>query len=94
MALNRYAVAVLKDGLGDRAAAQEVVTLLNTHASGTLSSRTKRIIREAMGSRADGNVVITAFQASTALPATTVAELGHALGSRRGAALIAAELIA
>ena len=94
MALNRFAVNVLRQALGDRAAGDEITTLLNTHLSGTLSVRTKRIIKHAYGSRADGTAFITAAEASSALSATNLAKLGQTLGSSKVAALIAAELIA
>jgi hypothetical protein len=94
MALSLYAVTALKNAIGNSAAGQEIVTLLDTHASGTLSARTKRMLKNIFQSRADATSFITAVEARSALAATNVARLGVAIGNRKAAALIAAELVA
>lgn len=94
MALSTFAKQQLRFAVGDASIANEVATLIDTHAAGTLSSRTKRALRAFYGSAADAASFITAVQASSALAATDVAKLGCALGSRKAADLIAAELIA
>ena len=94
MALNTYAKQQLRFGMGDTASANEVAALIDTHAAGTLSTRTKFTLRSCFASAADAATFITAVEASSALAATDVAKLGRALGSRKAADLIAAELIA
>lgn len=94
MALSTFVKQQLWFSMGDVAAANEVATLIDTHGAGTLSSRTKTTLRSFFGSLADAQTFITAVQASSALAATDVAKLGCALGSRKAADLIAAELIA
>lgn len=94
MALAQNVRQALRNGLGNTSAAEELITLINTHASGTLSQRTKGIVRAAFGSLADAAPFITAVEASSALNATTLAKLGISIGDRNAASLIAAELIA
>lgn len=94
MALGNFVRQQMGFAIGDRGISKEVADLIDTHASGTLSARAKRTLRAFFGSRADAAGFITAVEASSALAATDVAKLGQALGSRKAAALVAAELIA
>ena len=80
--------------MGDIPAANEIATLIDTHAAGTLGGRTKQTLKAFYGCLPDAKSFITAVEASSALAASDVAKLGCALGSRKAADLIAAELIA
>jgi len=93
MALAAKVVADLRMGLGDAAAATELTTLLNSHATGTLGTKTRQCLRTCFASLADAKTFITAVEGHTALSAHIVAQLGRGLGSRYAATKIAAELL-
>jgi hypothetical protein len=93
MAIGTRTREVMAFSMGDRAAAVEVANLIDSHGAGTLSVRTKNVLRAFFGSLADARNFIAAVTGHTALAATDVAKLGQSLRSRKAATVIAAELL-
>ncbi len=91
MALANYVREQMSFAMGNRQAADEVCDLIDTDGVGTLSRRTKYVLRSTFANAADGNDFITTVEAGSGLSGHQTALLGVALCSRQAAALIQAE---